>query len=200
MLCCVPSAKPACIRNCRKRALCCGGSCTAAPNSRVRQYNCHTNDYFPSSRPPACISPLPSPTLMSPIIRHLRQFLILGLSLLLPSAAGLAADWPQYRGPDQTGASSEKVDLGWPAEGPKLLWKVPTRNGFMLVCRLRRQGVYTGQSPDRRRRAGGLRWRWTPPTVTSCGRPTSTPATTIPAATRGPGTTTAATAPAPRPR
>ncbi|MGE5611936.1 MAG: PQQ-binding-like beta-propeller repeat protein [Bacillota bacterium] len=46
-------------------------------------------------------------------------------------AAGLrAADWPQYRGPNQDGISTEKVNLTWAAEGPKVVWKVSTRNGF----------------------------------------------------------------------
>ena len=42
----------------------------------------------------------------------------------------LAADWPQYRGPDQTGISSEKVSLRWPADGPAVVWRVPTERGF----------------------------------------------------------------------
>lgn len=47
-----------------------------------------------------------------------------------------AADWPQYRGPKQDGISTEKPNLNWPAEGPKQLWKVPTKNGFssFAVC------------------------------------------------------------------
>ena len=71
-----------------------------------------------------------SPHLKNPTMRYMRQFIFLALFFVLPPSAGLAADWPQYRGPDQTGATSEKTALGWPAEGPKLLWKVPTRNGF----------------------------------------------------------------------
>ena len=36
-----------------------------------------------------------------------------------------AADWPQWRGPDRTGVSSESGLLKqWPAGGPKLLWQV----------------------------------------------------------------------------
>ena len=54
---------------------------------------------------------------------------VVGFVLLLPQAL-LAADWPQYRGPDQTGTSNEKVNLAWPADGPKVVWKVPTKNGF----------------------------------------------------------------------
>lgn len=39
-------------------------------------------------------------------------------------AAGLAQDWPQFRGPDRTGLSKETGLLkAWPTEGPKLLWK-----------------------------------------------------------------------------
>ncbi len=37
----------------------------------------------------------------------------------------LAANWPQWRGPERNGISQEKELLKqWPAEGPELLWKV----------------------------------------------------------------------------
>ncbi|HKG78903.1 MAG TPA: hypothetical protein VKA78_05775, partial [Pyrinomonadaceae bacterium] len=40
-----------------------------------------------------------------------------------PSSA--TSDWPQWRGPDRTGVSSETGLLKqWPAGGPKLLWQV----------------------------------------------------------------------------
>jgi len=48
---------------------------------------------------------------------------------LLAGGAG-AADWPQYRGPDQTGRSAETATVTWPAAGPKVVWKVPTPTGF----------------------------------------------------------------------
>ena len=36
-----------------------------------------------------------------------------------------AADWPQWRGPERTGISEETGLLQqWPADGPKLLWRV----------------------------------------------------------------------------
>jgi outer membrane protein assembly factor BamB len=36
-----------------------------------------------------------------------------------------AADWPQWRGPQRNGHSSETLLLGeWPPDGPKLLWQV----------------------------------------------------------------------------
>jgi outer membrane protein assembly factor BamB len=41
-----------------------------------------------------------------------------------------AADWPGYRGPLGTGHSPEKIRRSWPAEGPKVLWRVPSRGGF----------------------------------------------------------------------
>jgi outer membrane protein assembly factor BamB len=53
---------------------------------------------------------------------------ILRLTVLTAAAAtavgaALAADWPQWRGPDRTGVSSETGLLkSWPAGGPKLLW------------------------------------------------------------------------------
>ena len=51
------------------------------------------------------------------------------LAALLSVSVACAADWPQYRGLDQ-GVVSEKVDLKWPAAGPKTLWEIPTENGF----------------------------------------------------------------------
>jgi outer membrane protein assembly factor BamB len=52
------------------------------------------------------------------------------LSMVTLSYGLMATDWPQYRGPSQDGVSTEKADLNWPAGGPKVLWKVPTRLGF----------------------------------------------------------------------
>ena len=55
---------------------------------------------------------------------------VFGLLLVLQSALLHAMDWPQYRGPDQTSTSAEKVNLDWTAEGPKIVWKIPTNTGF----------------------------------------------------------------------
>jgi outer membrane protein assembly factor BamB len=48
------------------------------------------------------------------------------LALLLLAASGiLAADWPQWRGPQRNGISTETGLLKeWPREGPKLLWQL----------------------------------------------------------------------------
>lgn len=41
-----------------------------------------------------------------------------------------AADWPGYRGPSGNGHSPEKISRSWSAEGPKVLWRVPSKGGF----------------------------------------------------------------------
>jgi len=66
------------------------------------------------------------------LLTHVR----LGIALLTAGMLFLAiqplpaADWPQYRGPDTAGISLEELHDRWPAAGPPVLWKVPTRNGF----------------------------------------------------------------------
>jgi outer membrane protein assembly factor BamB len=45
--------------------------------------------------------------------------------LLAASLLAVAADWPQWRGPERNGISKETGLLkSWPKEGPKLLWQV----------------------------------------------------------------------------
>jgi outer membrane protein assembly factor BamB len=65
---------------------------------------------------------------------------LLGLlvTVLLAPPAGAdpskGADWPQFRGPQQNGASAEKGLLrSWPESGPKVLWKKPIGSGFSSV-------------------------------------------------------------------
>ena len=41
-----------------------------------------------------------------------------------------ASDWPEYRGPHGDGICTETPNLNWPANGPKVLWKEPIKNGF----------------------------------------------------------------------
>ena len=61
--------------------------------------------------------------------------LLLGHAFPMASRAG-QGDWPQWRGPDRTGLSSETGLLKqWPAEGPKLAWKVTGLGaGFSTVA------------------------------------------------------------------
>jgi outer membrane protein assembly factor BamB len=50
---------------------------------------------------------------------------ILGTLVLLGAGLALAADWPQWRGPNRDGISAETGLLKeWPKEGPKLLWQL----------------------------------------------------------------------------
>ena len=35
-----------------------------------------------------------------------------------------------YRGPNQDGISSEKIDIQWSGDGPKVVWRKPTNTGF----------------------------------------------------------------------
>ncbi len=43
---------------------------------------------------------------------------------LLVSAGGLAGDWPQYRGPNHDGISTEVIRTNWTAKTPQRLWKI----------------------------------------------------------------------------
>ena len=49
---------------------------------------------------------------------------------LLVALAANAADWPQYRGPNANGFTAEKIQVSWPASGPKQVWKAPMTDGF----------------------------------------------------------------------
>ena len=51
-------------------------------------------------------------------------------AVLMLTGTSWAADWPQWRGPNRDGVSTEKGLLKqWPAEGPKLLWRVNDAGG-----------------------------------------------------------------------
>jgi len=48
-------------------------------------------------------------------------------------AGASAADWPQWRGADRNGISSERVNSNWPAAGPKVLWQASVGTGFSSI-------------------------------------------------------------------
>ncbi|MBI5802623.1 MAG: PQQ-binding-like beta-propeller repeat protein [Verrucomicrobia bacterium] len=52
------------------------------------------------------------------------------IATLAAAALAHAADWPQYRGPNLDGSTSEKIAAKWPLAGPKALWKATTTDGF----------------------------------------------------------------------
>ncbi|HEY2291041.1 MAG TPA: PQQ-binding-like beta-propeller repeat protein [Thermoanaerobaculia bacterium] len=62
---------------------------------------------------------------------QLRVHVPLALSLALLASAASPADWPQFRGPNRDGISQETDVLkSWPANGPKVLWRVPLGEGY----------------------------------------------------------------------
>lgn len=63
-----------------------------------------------------------------------RVFSGLALGLFLAAGGALAADWPQFRGPNRDGVSRETGLLkSWPAGGPKVLWKIPIGEGYSHI-------------------------------------------------------------------
>jgi outer membrane protein assembly factor BamB len=55
----------------------------------------------------------------------------ISLVVLFSTVSALAADWPQYLGPNRNGSSSEKGILRtWPANGPEVLWTAAVGRGF----------------------------------------------------------------------
>jgi outer membrane protein assembly factor BamB len=57
--------------------------------------------------------------------------ILLVVLVSLTSLTLRAADWPAYRGgPAGDGNCTEKLNLNWTASGPKVVWRVPTPNGF----------------------------------------------------------------------
>ena len=58
------------------------------------------------------------------------SFLVAGWACLAGGAAGMAADWSQYRGAQTAGVSPETIRTDWPGAAPKCLWRVPTSAGL----------------------------------------------------------------------
>ena len=55
----------------------------------------------------------------------MQRLIALGVFLSICGASVLAADWPQWRGPERSGVSKETGLLKqWPTGGPKLIWQV----------------------------------------------------------------------------
>src|SRR5438105_10042581 len=61
-----------------------------------------------------------------------KSLFVLPIAALLLSRSTPAVDWPQYRGPQHNGISSERI-AKWPDAGPKPLWKVPLNAGFSSI-------------------------------------------------------------------
>src|SRR5881396_3188800 len=50
------------------------------------------------------------------------------------AGAARGEEWPQYRGPNHDGKSTEKILERWPAGGPRVIWKAPTTDGFSSLA------------------------------------------------------------------
>ena len=81
-----------------------------------------------------------------------------------------AADWPNWRGPDHNGISTETGWLReWPAAGPKVLWKAPLGTGFSSFAVVDGRVFTMGNADDEEsvicldEKAGTELWRHTYP-------------------------------------
>jgi outer membrane protein assembly factor BamB len=64
----------------------------------------------------------------------MRTRILLVLTLLAGTVASRAEDWPNWRGPNHNGISSESDwVITWPVEGPRQLWKTSVGLGFSSV-------------------------------------------------------------------
>ena len=60
----------------------------------------------------------------------LRANLLAALVLAISFPPSHASEWPQYRGPNANGTTSEKILKRWPDAGPRQVWKTPLNAGF----------------------------------------------------------------------
>jgi outer membrane protein assembly factor BamB len=59
--------------------------------------------------------------------------MVLGVGLLAVTAEGV--DWPNFRGPNHNGISSEGGwSANWPKDGPKVVWKTSIGTGFCSIA------------------------------------------------------------------
>src|SRR5437773_11053886 len=69
---------------------------------------------------------------------------------LVSAALAYAGDWPQWRGPNRDGVSTETGLLKeWPASGPPLAWKgTGLGNGYSTVAVVGNRIVTIGEGSD----------------------------------------------------
>jgi len=70
---------------------------------------------------------------------------LLGVLALVLLVDARASDWPQWRGPNRNGISSEKVN--WPEGGPKTIWRAQVGTGFSSIS-VSHGWVYTMGNAD----------------------------------------------------
>lgn len=99
------------------------------------------------------------------------RFLFLCITVLL-SISAMGGDWPQFRGPNRDNISQETGLLrNWPAQGPKVLWKIPVCEGYAGAA-IKGGRVYLNDYDDQKKEhlvrcftlADGKEvWRWSYP-------------------------------------
>lgn len=71
------------------------------------------------------------------------------VGLAFTAAVATAADWPNYRGPDHNGISTETGwTTDWPADGPKVLWKAKVGMGFSAIVVANGRAYTQGNTRD----------------------------------------------------
>lgn len=79
------------------------------------------------------------------------QHRVFGLLVgVLCAVAGRAGDWPQWRGPNRDGKSTETGLLSsWPASGPRLIWKAEGLGGGYATVAVSQARVFTAGEKGR---------------------------------------------------
>ncbi len=91
---------------------------------------------------------------MKMIVKRVNNFKILHLlSYMLVSEHVIAADWPQYLGPNGDGSSPESIRTNWSEAAPRELWRKSIGPGFSSIAavgdRLYTMVKRTGQGANR---------------------------------------------------
>jgi outer membrane protein assembly factor BamB len=84
------------------------------------------------------------------MMKSYQKVLILGLGIsVIIFSTAWAADWPNYRGPNYDGISSETgFSASWPESGPKVLWKYSLGTGFASMAVSNGKVYATGNIDD----------------------------------------------------
>jgi outer membrane protein assembly factor BamB len=84
------------------------------------------------------------------MMKSYQKVLILGLGMsVIVFGTAWAADWPNYRGPNYDGISSETGwSSSWPASGPKVLWDMQLGAGFASMSISKGKVYATGNIDD----------------------------------------------------
>ena len=104
---------------------------------------------------------------------------------LLAASPAFGADWPQWRGPNRNGISTEKISTHWTADGPTVLWRASVGTGFSSISVSEGRAYTMGNAHERETiwcfdaSTGKELWKHTYPSqlgpVYNEGGPVSTP-------------------------